>query len=93
MVDFVKIKSGSNRTRAERAVMDNAFDSIRDRQLIETRPEHFLRVLEFKKVSTNNYLRRFHNFAVDMGIGQHDRAFVQAAVIGQCPLIILPVES
>jgi hypothetical protein len=67
MVDFVKVKSGSNRTRAERAVMDKAFDSIRDRQLIETRPEHFLRVLEFKKVSTNNYLRRFHNFAVDMG--------------------------
>ena len=67
MVDFVKVKSGSNRTRAERAVMDKAFDSIRDRQLIETRPEHFLRVLDFKKVSTNNYLRRFHNFAVDMG--------------------------
>ena len=67
MVDFVKVKSGSNRTRAERAIMDKAFDSIRDRQLIETHPEHFLRVLESKKVSTNNYLRRFHNFAVDMG--------------------------
>jgi integrase len=67
MIDFVKVKSGSNRTRAERAVMDKAFDTIRDRQLIETRPEHFLRVLESKKVSTNNYLRRFHNFAVDMG--------------------------
>ena len=48
-------------------MLDDAFDLIRDRQLIETRPEHFLRVLESGKVSTNNYLRRFHNFAVDMG--------------------------
>ena len=31
-----------------------------------TRPEHFLRVLESEKVSTNVYLRRIHNFALDM---------------------------
>ena len=67
MTEFVKTKSGSNRTRSERAVMDKCFDYIRDEQLIETRSEHFLRVLEAGKVSTNNYLRRFHNFAVDMG--------------------------
>jgi len=67
MAEFVKTKSGSNRTRSDRAVLDESFDSIRDLQLIETRPEHFLRVLESGKVSTNNYLRRFHNFAVDMG--------------------------
>jgi integrase len=67
MATFVKTKTGSNRTRSERAVLDKAYDSIRDRQLIETRSEHFLRVLEQGKISTNNYLRRFHNFAVDMG--------------------------
>jgi integrase len=67
MAAFVKTKTGSNRTRSERAVMDKAFDSIRDMQLIETRSEHFLQVLEQGKISTNNYLRRFHNFAVDMG--------------------------
>jgi hypothetical protein len=67
MDEFVKLKTGSNRTRSERAVMDKAFDSIRDLQLLETRSEHFLRVLGFGKVSTNNYLRRFHNFAADMG--------------------------
>jgi integrase len=67
MVEFVKTKSGSNRTRSERAVLDKRFDSIRDLQLIETRAEHFLKVLESNKVSTNNYLRRFHNFAMDMG--------------------------
>jgi hypothetical protein len=33
---------------------------------LETRPEHFLRVLEAGKVSTNVYLRRIHNFALDM---------------------------
>ena len=67
MAEFVRTKSGNNRIRTERAVMDKSFDTIRDLQLIETRPEHFLQVLESSKVSTNNYLRRFHNFAVDMG--------------------------
>jgi integrase len=67
MAEFVKTKTGTNRTRSERAIMDHAFDSIRDLELIQTRSEHFLRVLESGKVSTNNYLRRFHNFAVDMG--------------------------
>jgi integrase len=33
---------------------------------LETRPENFLRVLETGKVSTNVYLRRIHNFALDM---------------------------
>lgn len=67
MAEFVKTKTGKNRTRSERAVMDDAFDSLRDLGLIQTRPEHFLKVLQGGKVSTNNYLRRFHNFAVDMG--------------------------
>ncbi|HEV2331358.1 MAG TPA: tyrosine-type recombinase/integrase [Verrucomicrobiae bacterium] len=67
MAEFVKTKTGTNRTRSDRAIMDKSFDSIRDLQLIETRSEHFLRVLQCGKVSTNNYLRRFHNFALDMG--------------------------
>jgi hypothetical protein len=56
MAEFVKTKTGTNRTRSERAIMDHAFDSIRDLELIQTRSEHFLRVLESRKVSTNNYL-------------------------------------
>ena len=67
MAEFVKTKTGTNRTRSQRAVMDGAFNSLRDLELIQTRPEHFLKVLQCGKVSTNNYLRRFHNFAVDMG--------------------------
>jgi hypothetical protein len=34
--------------------------------VLETQAEHFLRVLERGSVSTNIYLRRIHNFALDM---------------------------
>ncbi len=66
-VEFVKTKTGSNRTRSERAVADRAFDLLRDRQRRDTRTEHFLRVLETGSLSANRYLRRFHNFARDVG--------------------------
>ena len=48
------------------AVKDKAMDTIRNLPVLETRAEHFLRVLESGKVSTNVYLRRIHNFALDM---------------------------
>lgn len=67
MMEFVATKTGTNRTRSERAIADKAFDSIRELQVLETRSEHFLRVLKAGKLSTNAYLRRFHNFALDMG--------------------------
>jgi integrase len=67
MREFINIKTGTNRSRYERAVLDKAYDSIRDLKIIETHPEHFLRVLKSGRVSTNNHLRRLHNFAVDMG--------------------------
>jgi integrase len=67
MEEFVKTKTGSNRVRSERAVADHAFDSIRNLPLLDTRAEHFLRVLEHGSLSTNSYLRRFHNFALDLG--------------------------
>jgi integrase len=34
--------------------------------ILETQAEHFLKVLEQGTVSTNTYLRRIHNFALDM---------------------------
>jgi hypothetical protein len=67
MAEFIKTKSGSNRTRSERAILERFFDSLRNQPIIETRAEHFLRVLQAGSVSTNNYLRRFHTFALDMG--------------------------
>jgi hypothetical protein len=68
MAEFIKTKGGSNRTRSECAVLDKSFDSIRDRQLIEARSEHFLRVLESGKVSKNNCLRWFHDFCRGHGL-------------------------
>jgi integrase len=37
-----------------------------DMKVLETRPEHFLRVLEKGTVSTKVFLRRIHNFALDL---------------------------
>ena len=45
---------------------DKAFDLIRNLPILETQSAHFLKVLELGKVSTNVYLRRIHNFALDM---------------------------
>lgn len=48
------------------AIQDAAFDSLRHRKLLETGSEHFLAVLQSGTVSTNVFLRRFHNFAIGM---------------------------
>jgi integrase len=45
---------------------DKAFDLIRSMSILETRSEHFLKVLQIGKVSTNVFLRRIQNFALDM---------------------------
>jgi integrase len=66
MTEMAATKRGGTRDRYERAIEDKAFDIIRDLPILETQAEHFLRVLKAGKVSTNNYLRRFHNFALDM---------------------------
>jgi len=66
MDEYVKLRSGKTRARAERATKEKAFDLIRSLPLVETQAEHFLRVLERGAVSTNIHLRRFHNFALGM---------------------------
>ena len=66
MDELVKLKKDQTQHRWQTAIRDKAFDSIRHQPLLETRPEQFLRVLEAGKVSTNVYLRRIHNFALDM---------------------------
>ncbi len=65
MDELVKLKKDQTQHRWQTAIKDKAFDIIRHQPLLETRPEHFLRVLEAGKVSTNVYLRRIHNFALD----------------------------
>ena len=64
--EILKLKSGPTLTRWNIAAKDKAFDLIRNRPVIETQAEHLLAVLKKGTVSTNCYLRRVHNFAVDL---------------------------
>ena len=66
MDEILKLKQDNTQHRWQTAIKDKAFDIIRHLPLLETRPEHLLRVLEAGTVSTNVYLRRIHNFALDM---------------------------
>ena len=63
---IIQMKTGPTRDRWETAAKDKAFDLIRDRVLIETQAEHLLAVWRAGKVSTNAFLRKIHNFALDM---------------------------
>jgi len=66
MDELTKTKSGNTRYRHETAMKDKAFDLIRNLPILETQSAHFLKTLELGSVSTNVYLRRIHNFALDM---------------------------
>ena len=66
MDEMTKLKTGPTHVRHVRAMMDPAFDIIRNIPILETNATHFLRVLEAGTVSTNVFLRRIHNFALDM---------------------------
>jgi integrase len=66
MDEIPKLKKDDTKTRWLTAVKDKALDSIRHMVILETQAEHFLKVLENGSVSTNVYLRRIHNFALDM---------------------------
>lgn len=66
MKEIVETKQGENERRWSVAIKDKAFDFIRTLPIVETRAEQLLQVLKSGTVSTNVYLRRIHNFAVDM---------------------------
>ena len=66
MDEIPKLKRGDTHRRWLTAIKDKAFDPIRNVVVLETQAEHFLKVLEGACVSTNIYLRRIHNFALDM---------------------------
>jgi integrase len=59
-------KRGGNQIRWRTAAKDIAFDLIRHQVIIETRGETLLKVIHQGTVSTNIYLRRPHNFCLDM---------------------------
>ncbi len=67
MGELVRTKKGDTRYRWDTAIKDRAFAPLRQLPVVETKAEHFLRVLAVGTVSTNVYLRRLHNFALDMG--------------------------
>ncbi|MEY2410867.1 MAG: hypothetical protein QOF48_3537 [Verrucomicrobiota bacterium] len=64
--EIIKLKTGPTQYRWQSASKDRAFDLIRHRILIETHAEHLLDVLKKGTVSTNAFLRKMHNFALDM---------------------------
>jgi integrase len=64
--EITTTKKGPTLLRWRTANKDTAFDIIRRLPILETRAEHFLRVLESGGVSSNVFLRRLHNFALDM---------------------------
>jgi hypothetical protein len=66
MDEFVQTKTEKNRPRCQRGMDEAAFDPLRALKVVETRAEHFVRVLRDGSTSTNIYLRRLHNFALGM---------------------------
>jgi integrase len=66
MEALVSTKRGENQIRWKTAIKDKAFDTIRDRIIVETSAERLLAVVEAGTVSTNVFLRKLHNFCQDM---------------------------
>ena len=59
-------KQGANQHRWKTAAKDKAFVPLMPRIIIETPGELLFKVLQTGTVSTNVFLRRLHNFCVDM---------------------------
>lgn len=66
MDDIIERKTGETRLRWNTAAKDKNLDCIRNLPCAETRAEHFDKVLKDGSVSTNVYLRRIHNHALNM---------------------------
>lgn len=64
MDEMGKTKHGPTKIRHDRGMKDAAFDTIRALPLLETQAHHFLHVLSSGTVSTNMFLVRLHNFAL-----------------------------
>ncbi|MBL9170396.1 MAG: tyrosine-type recombinase/integrase [Verrucomicrobiales bacterium] len=60
-------KDPSTAARYERGLKQPALETFRDLPVLQTQPEHILAAIQKGTVSTNNYLRRLHSFAHQMG--------------------------
>lgn len=65
--EAIKSKQGTTHRRWLNAAKDKAFTAILKLPLLRTKPEELTAVMRSGTVSTNVYLRRVHNLAVDMG--------------------------
>ena len=63
---LTQTKQGANQVRWRTVLKDRALAPLWPRVIIETPGELLLRALQVGTVSTNVYLRRLHNFCVDM---------------------------
>jgi len=59
-------KHGANRVRWQQVLKDPSLAPLWSRVIIETSGELLLKILQVGSVSTNVFLRRLHNFCVDM---------------------------
>lgn len=66
MEALTNTKHGANKERWQRVAKDKALALLLDRIVIETQGEQLLKILQSGTVSTNVYLRRLHNFCLDM---------------------------
>jgi integrase len=66
LVSLTNTKTGENQDRWTRAAKDPAFESLKPLKLFETTADNFLFVLKQGGVATNVFLRRLHNFALDL---------------------------
>lgn len=66
IIALTETKLGSNKDRWQRAQKEKAFASLWSRPLVETKGEELLAVMRKGGVSTNQHMRRLHNFCVDM---------------------------
>jgi integrase len=57
----------SSKNRCQRALKSPVFDTLRSKKLIGTTADDFLAVIYDKRVSSTHYLRRVHNFALNLG--------------------------
>jgi integrase len=66
METLTQSKHGPNRERWLRVAKDRALGPLLPRTIIDTPGELLLKVIQTGTVSTNVYLRRLHNFCLDM---------------------------
>jgi integrase len=67
MTEMASHGKATTRERCSRAMSSKRLNPIRDKTLIATTSENLLSVMRDGRSSTNHYLRRLHNLAINLG--------------------------